>query len=98
MTRICGNLRLLGYRRRHWQSEAEPRSAPCGILDPDALPMRLDEGLRDGETQPGAGIAGPAGEQLEDLAAAPWADTATPGGDRPPDPLRRGGGHARPAA
>src|SRR5258708_7951463 len=88
MTRICGNLHFLGYRRCYGQREAELCAAPCGILDPDSLPMRLDEGLGDGQTQPGAGVARAAGEELEDLAAALWADTGTAVGDRHLDHLR----------
>src|SRR5580704_10830525 len=87
MTRICGNLQLLrrqggrlglvGYRSGHRQREAEPRAAAGSILDPDALPVGLDKGLGDGQAQPGARVARPPREQLEDLIAPLGGDAGT---------------------
>src|SRR5258708_36505040 len=96
MTRICGNLRLLGYGRRYRQREAEPRSALGSVLDPDALPVGRDEGLGDGQAEPGAGVAGAAGGQLQDLLAALSAGARTAGGGGHPHGLPGGGWGADP--
>src|SRR6202034_3377096 len=87
MMRICGNLQLLrhqsghaglvGNGRCHGQREAESRAAAGRILDPYALPVRLDKCLGDGQAQPGARVAGPSCEQLKDLIAALGVDPGT---------------------
>ena len=70
MMRTRGNLRLLRDRRRHRHRAAEPRPAARGLLDPDPLPVGLDEGLGDGQAEPGAGVASAPGEEAEYLLAA----------------------------
>lgn len=53
--------------------------------------MRLDEGLGDGETEAGAGVVVPAGEQPEDLVAPTRIDARSVIGHGKLDHARRDG-------
>src|ERR1019366_7736980 len=82
MMRMRGKFGLLGYGLGNGQRETEHGSAARRFVHPNALSVRFDEGLGDGEPEPGAGIVVSAGEQLEALISSLGADARAVIGDR----------------